>query len=112
MKTMQIISDEIPVDAGIGKTVPGLPGRDAGGQRGGFAGLAGWRAEAFFIALHASYLQDRYPDTEISVSLPRIRPHVGEFRPTCPVEDRLIVQIMTALRLFMLRLGITISTSS
>jgi hypothetical protein len=55
-------------------------------------------------------LQECYPDTEISVSLPRIRPHMGGFQPACPVEDRYIVQIMTALRLFMPRLGITIST--
>ena len=69
-----------------------------------------WRSDAFFTGLHAAYLQDRYPETEVSVSLPRIRPHVGGFQPATTVEDRHIVQIMTALRLFMPRVGITIST--
>ena len=77
---------------------------------GALLGLDDWRQEAFLTALHASYLQDRYPEAEIGVSLPRIRPHVGGFQPAFQVEDRHIVQIMAALRLFMPRLGITIST--
>ena len=77
---------------------------------GALLGLDDWRQDAFFTALHASYLQDRCPEAEISISLPRMRPHVGGFQPACIVEDRHIVQIMTALRLFMPRAGITIST--
>jgi 2-iminoacetate synthase len=77
---------------------------------GALLGLDDWRRDVFFTALHAQYLQDRYPETEISVSLPRMRPHAGGFQPGCLVEDRHIVQTMTALRLFMPRLGITIST--
>ena len=77
---------------------------------GALLGLDDWRRDAFFTGLHAHYLQDRYPQTEISVSLPRIRPHVGGFQPTCVVEDRHLVQIMTAIRLFMPRAGIAIST--
>ena len=77
---------------------------------GALLGLDDWRRDAFFTGLHASYLQDLYPETEISISLPRMRPHVGDFRPDVIVEDRHIVQIMTALRLFMPRVGITIST--
>jgi 2-iminoacetate synthase len=77
---------------------------------GALLGLDDWRRDAFFTGLHARYLQDRYPQAEISVSLPRMRPHVGGFQSACTVEDRHIVQIMTALRLFMPRAGITIST--
>ena len=77
---------------------------------GALLGLDNWRRDAFLTGLHACYLQDSYPETEISVSLPRMRPHVGGFQPGCIVEDRHIVQIMTALRLFMPRVGITIST--
>ena len=77
---------------------------------GALLGLDDWRQDAFFTGLHAHYLQDRYPETEISVSLPRIRPHVGGYQPGCIVDDRHIVQTMTALRLFMPRAGITIST--
>ncbi|BBO71971.1 thiamine biosynthesis protein ThiH [Desulfosarcina alkanivorans] len=77
---------------------------------GALLGLDDWRRDIFFTAMHARYLQDRYPETEISVSLPRMRPHVGGFQPGCIVEDRHIVQTMTALRLFLPRVGITIST--
>lgn len=68
-----------------------------------------WRKEAFFTALHASYLQDKYNQTEISISLPRIRPHIGSFMQDCNVSDKNMVQLMLAFRLFMSRVGITIS---
>ncbi len=77
---------------------------------GALLGLDDWRREAFITGLHADYLQGQYPETEISVSLPRMRPHVGEYQPACLVDDMDIVQIMTALRIFMPRTGITIST--
>lgn len=77
---------------------------------GALLGLEDWRKEAFMAGLHAGYLQDAYPDVEIGVSLPRIRPHIGQFQPKCRVSDRNLVQIMLALRLFMPRAGITIST--
>lgn len=77
---------------------------------GALLGLDDWRREAFFTGLHAAYLQDKYLDTEISMSLPRMRPHVGEFQPRYDVSDRNLVQAMLALRLFMPRAGITIST--
>ncbi|HAA43522.1 MAG TPA: 2-iminoacetate synthase ThiH [Ruminiclostridium sp.] len=77
---------------------------------GALLGLDDWRKEAFFTGIHADYLQTRYPDTEISISLPRIRPQCGGFTPPYVVEDRDLVQIMLAQRLFMPRAGITIST--
>jgi len=77
---------------------------------GALLGLQDWRKEAFFTGLHAAYLQDKYLDTEISVSLPRLRPHVGNFAPCFVVSDRDLVQILLALRLFLPRAGITIST--
>lgn len=77
---------------------------------GALLGLDDWRKEAFLTGLHADYLQTRYPEVEISVSLPRIRPHVGSFDPACIVNDYHMVQIMTALRLFLPRCGITVST--
>lgn len=77
---------------------------------GALLGLEDWAAEAFFTGLHADYLQNKHADTEISISFPRMRPHVGHFQPKCSVEDRSLVQIMLAMRLFMPRAGITIST--
>ena len=77
---------------------------------GALLGLAEWRKEAFFTGLHANYLQNKYLDTEISLSLPRLRPHLGGFNPAFPVNDKNMVQILLAFRLFMPRAGITIST--
>ncbi|HOM02110.1 MAG TPA: 2-iminoacetate synthase ThiH [Acetivibrio sp.] len=77
---------------------------------GALLGLHDWRTEAFYTGLHADYLQNNYTDVEISISLPRIRPHFGSFIPDCIVEDRDLVQIMLSYRLFMPRAGITIST--
>ncbi len=77
---------------------------------GALLGLTGWRREVFALGLHARYLQDKYPDTEISVSFPRIRPALGQYQPATVVSDRELVQMIIALRLFLPRVGITIST--
>jgi len=73
-------------------------------------GLNDWRKEVFFLGLHAKYLQDSYPDLEVGVSLPRIRPQAGNFNVPYEVTDRNIVQILVALRIFLPRLGIALST--
>ncbi|MTI49006.1 MAG: 2-iminoacetate synthase ThiH [Firmicutes bacterium] len=77
---------------------------------GALLGLDDWRKEAFKTGIHARYLQDTYNDVDISVSLPRIRPHVGVFEEVHDVTDKDIVQIMLAIRLFLPNAGITIST--
>lgn len=77
---------------------------------GALLGLDEWRREIFHTGLHADYLQNKYPEVEISISLPRIRPHAGSYEPKHEVSDRNMVQIMTALRHFLPRCGITIST--
>lgn len=77
---------------------------------GALLGLSDWRREAFLAGLHADYLQRNYPDVEISISPPRMRPHVGGFQPSINVTDKNLVQYVTAFRLFMPRSGITLST--
>ncbi len=67
-------------------------------------------SEAFFAGLHAEYLQSKFNGAEIAMSLPRIRPMVSQFSPKFPVSDRMFVQILLAIRLFLPRCGITIST--
>ncbi|MBU1001063.1 MAG: 2-iminoacetate synthase ThiH [Proteobacteria bacterium] len=77
---------------------------------GGLLGLDDWRRESFLTGMHAAHLLHAYPGVDIAVSLPRMRPHTGEFQPAYVVEDQHLVQIMMALRLFLPRLSITIST--
>jgi len=77
---------------------------------GALLGLYGWRSEVFLGGLHAAYLQKRFPDIEISFSFPRMRPQYGDYQPEFPVSDRDLVRSILALRLFLPRAGITIST--
>ncbi|MGI9862079.1 2-iminoacetate synthase ThiH [Moorella naiadis] len=77
---------------------------------GALLGLADWRREAFFTGLHAAYLQHKFWEVQISISLPRLRPSIGGFQPEHPVDDKSFVQILLAHRLFLPRAGITIST--
>lgn len=77
---------------------------------GALLGLNHWRSEAFFTGLHADYLQNSFPEVEVSISPPRMRPHLGGFQPRVNVSDKNLVQYILAFRLFMPRGGITIST--
>ena len=77
---------------------------------GALLGLADWRREIFATGLHAAWLLKRYPGVDVAVSLPRMRPHAGEFQPPYIVTDRELIQAMTALRIFLPRLSVTIST--
>ncbi len=91
-----------------------------GGMRainlGALLGLGPWQSDFFLTALHAQYLQQRYPWVDIAFSLPRIRPcgpdhgkGLGGFTPM-PMTDRELVRAATALRIFMPHAGITLST--
>ena len=77
---------------------------------GALLGLADWRREAFTTAMHAHYLERHFPAVEVSLSLPRIRPHQGAFQPERPVTDHEFVQILLATRLYLPRVGLTLST--
>lgn len=77
---------------------------------GTLLGLGPWRSESFFTGLHAAWLQKKYPDVSMGLSLPRIRPHSGSFQPQHPVSDRELIQIMLAMRIFLPSASITIST--
>ena len=73
-------------------------------------GLDDWRREVFLTGLHAQYLQASFPDVEIGASIPRIRPHAGSFVPAFTVTDKNIVQAILALRMFLPRLSLSVST--
>ena len=86
-----------------------------GGMRGvafgSLLGLADFRRDAFAAAMHAYYIQQKYPQAEISFSFPRMRPYINnaENNPN-DVHERQLLQVMTAYRIFMPYAGITIST--
>lgn len=73
-------------------------------------GLAEPVREAFLCGLHARYLQNKYIECEISVSFPRLNPAEGNFKPKYMLSNKKFVQFILALRLFLPRCGINIST--
>lgn len=77
---------------------------------GALLGLAEPRRDIFMTGLHARYLEDNFLDTEVAVSMPRFNEAEGDFLPDYQVDDRTFVQFMTALRIFLPRAGLTIST--
>ncbi len=77
---------------------------------GALLGLHSVYFDSFFTALHASYMMNTYTASEVSVSFPRIRPEVGGFVPHTVVDDTMLVRLVFAFRLFLPRIGITIST--
>ena len=77
---------------------------------GALLGLADFRIDAFFTAMHGKYLRDKYPHIDISYSVPRIRHCEGGLKKLNEVYDRELVQILLAYRLFDPQGGINIST--
>ncbi|HBW37474.1 2-iminoacetate synthase ThiH [Desulfosporosinus sp. BICA1-9] len=78
---------------------------------GALLGISDWRRDAFYSALHADYLQRKYPGVEVAISVPRLRPYAGSFSSfATPVTDAALVQIILAYRLFLPRAGLTLST--
>ena len=69
-----------------------------------------WRADAFFAGHHMDYLQRKYWRTQYSMSFPRLRPCAGEIPPEVNLEDRDLVQLICAFRIFNHELEISIST--
>lgn len=78
---------------------------------GALLGLDDFRKDAFAAGLHAYFLQQKYPQAEISFSVPRLRPYVNNAQNNSnDVHERQLLQVMLAYRLFMPFAGITIST--
>jgi 2-iminoacetate synthase len=73
-------------------------------------GLGEPKSEAFMAGIHARYLEQRFPDVEISLSLPRMTRAPGGISPRHLLSDTGFVQTLLAWRLFLPRAGITIST--
>jgi 2-iminoacetate synthase len=73
-------------------------------------GLSEWRGEAVALAAHLFHLQRVCWNSQLTVSLPRLRPAVGSFEPRCSFEDRDLAQLVCALRITFPQIGIILST--
>lgn len=86
-----------------------------GGMRGvafsALLGLADFRKDALASALHAYFLQRKYPHAEISLSCPRLRPIINNDKINpLDVREKQLCQIICAYRIFMPYIGITVSS--
>jgi 2-iminoacetate synthase len=77
---------------------------------GALFGLSDWRGEAIALAAHLEYLHRTCWKSQLTVSMPRLRPAAGEFEPTHPLADRDFIQLLCALRLSFPSVGIILST--
>lgn len=74
-------------------------------------GLSDFRKDALATALHAYYLQRKYPHAEISLSCPRLRPIVNNDKINpLDVHEKQLCQIICAYRIFLPYVGITVSS--
>lgn len=77
---------------------------------GALLGLAPWRTEALCLAAHAGHLLKHCWRSQVTVSIPRLRPAAGAFDPLVNVSERDLVQFVCALRLTFPEVGIVLST--
>lgn len=77
---------------------------------GALFGLEDWKAEAFFTAMHLKYLQKQYWKTKYAISFPRLRPFSGGLEPKVAMNDKELVQLICAYRLFDQDVELSIST--
>ena len=86
-----------------------------GGMRGvafsALLGLSDFRKDALATALHAYFLQRKYPHAEMSLSCPRLRPIINndQINPL-DVHEKQLCQILCAYRIFLPFAGITVSS--
>lgn len=73
-------------------------------------GLEDWRTDSFFTAMHLSYLEKKYWKTKYSISFPRLRPFSGGLEPKVVMNDKELVQLICAYRLFNEEVELSIST--
>jgi len=88
-------------------------GYEAGFRRigiGALFGLSRWQDEAIALAAHLEYLFKRCWQAQITVSVPRLRPAAGGFRPLFTMSDRDLAQLVCALRITFPQVGIVLST--
>jgi len=77
---------------------------------GALLGLGGAVRDMFMAGVHGDYLQRKYPEVELCLSYPRIRPAGSASGPADPVNDVRFVRFILATRLFLPRVGVSIST--
>ncbi len=69
-----------------------------------------WRTDSYMVAEHLFYLQKTYWQSRYSVAFPRLRPCAGGIEPASILEERQLVQLICAYRLFAPDVELSLST--
>jgi 2-iminoacetate synthase len=77
---------------------------------GALIGLSRWQDDSVALAAHLEHLFKYCWQAQITVSVPRLRPAAGGFRPLFTMSDRELVQLVCALRITFPQVGIVLST--
>ena len=78
---------------------------------GALIGLSdSWRVDCFMVAEHLLWLQQRYWQSRYSISFPRLRPCAGGIEPASLMDERQLVQVICAFRLFSPDTELSLST--
>ena len=73
-------------------------------------GLEDWRTDSFFTALQLSYFEKKYWKTKYSISFPRLRPFSGGLEPKVIMNDRELLQLICAYRIYNEQVELSLST--
>jgi len=77
---------------------------------GALLGLADWRTDSFMTALHLAYLQKNYWQSKYTISFPRLRPCEGNEHSEQYINEKQLVQLICAFRLFNEDVELSLST--
>lgn len=78
---------------------------------GALIGLSdSWRVDCFMVAEHLLWLQHHYWQSRYSVSFPRLRPCAGGVEPASLMDEKQLVQVICAFRLFSPEIELSLST--
>ena len=78
---------------------------------GALLGIDDFRKDALATALHAHFLQQKYPHAEISLSVPRLRPIINNSKISPKdVSEKRLLQVLCAYRIFLPFANIVISS--
>ncbi|HEY5715342.1 MAG TPA: 2-iminoacetate synthase ThiH [Psychromonas sp.] len=73
-------------------------------------GLEEWRSDCFYVAAHLNYLEKKYWQSHYTISFPRLRPCEGGMEIKSVMEDKQLVQLICAFRLFNPEVELSLST--
>jgi len=73
-------------------------------------GLEEWRTDCFYVAAHLNYLQKKYWQSRYTISFPRLRPCAGGLEIKSVMDDKQLVQLVCAYRLFNPEVELSLST--